>query len=87
MEDSLSEAKLTITTLLESHEKEVEGLQAEIAREKQRSKRFWKLRCEMMLAYEEMLEEKDDEIALLKTKLDAEHSRNIKKISNMHLCQ
>ena len=82
LEDSLSEAKLTITTLIESHEKEVEGLQAEIAREKQRSKRFWKLRCEMMLAHEEMLEEKDDEIALLKTKLDAEHSRNIKKISN-----
>ena len=39
LEDSLSEAKLTITTLIESHEKEVEGLQAEIARE-QRSKRF-----------------------------------------------
>ena len=68
LEDSLSEAKLAITTLTESHEKEVDGLQAEIAREKQRSKRFWKLRCEMMLAHEELLETKDEEIALLKAK-------------------
>ena len=46
LEDGLSEATSAITTLTESHEKEVD-LQAWIAREKQRSKRFWKFRCEM----------------------------------------
>ena len=78
LEDGLSEAKLAITTLTESHENEVEGLQAEIARKKQRSKCFWKLRCGMMLAHEELLEKKDDEIALLK---NAEHSKNTTKAS------
>lgn len=37
LENSLSEAKSAITTLAESHKKEVEDLQAEIAKEKQRS--------------------------------------------------
>ena len=79
LEDRVSEAKSAITTLTESHEKEVEDLQAEIAREKQRLKRFWKLRCEMMSAHEELLNEKDDEITLLKAELNAEHSRNTTK--------
>ena len=77
LEDGLSEARLAI----ESHEKEIEDLQAEIAREKQRSKRFWKLRCELMLEHEELLEKKEDEIALLKEKLNTEHSKSITKIS------
>eukprot|EP00731_Ephydatia_muelleri_P011030 Em0005g1616a len=41
--------------------------------------RFWKLRCETMLAHEELLEKKDEEIAPLKAKWNAEHSKNTTK--------
>ena len=47
-------------------EEQILALQGALDKEKQKSKRFWRENCEQLLTYEENLEEKEVEIALLK---------------------
>ena len=44
-------------------------LENQLATEKQRVERHWREKCEQLLAHEELLEEKEAEIALLKTRI------------------
>ena len=46
----------------------IQQLHSSLEKEKLKGKRFWRLKCDQQLAHEEMLEEKDNEIAWL-TKL------------------
>ena len=50
-------------------EEQIRALQDALKKEKQMSKRFWREKCEQLLNYEEDLEAKDAEIALLKAQL------------------
>ena len=57
--------------IITQKEEQIRGLQAALDKEKQKSKRFWCEKCEQLLTYEEHLEVKDAEIALLKAQLIA----------------
>ena len=50
-------------------EEQILALQGALDKEKQKSKRFWREKCEQLLTYEENLEAKEVEIALLKARL------------------
>ena len=50
-------------------EEQIRVLQNALEKEKRKSKRFWRDKCEQLLNYEEDLEAKDAEIALLKAQL------------------
>ena len=48
---------------------EVERLQAELSKQTEKTRRFWRLRCEQMLEYDESTQAKEIEIALLHAQL------------------
>ena len=68
LQSALAEAdqERAITTQKEG---EIRVLQGALEKEKQKSKRFWHEKCEQLPNYEEDLEAKDTEIALLKAQL------------------
>lgn len=70
----LTEQLLAATT--ESSTEEIEVLRAELNKEKAKAKRMWKLNCEQAAEQENLLAEKDEEIAELKRKLTEHRSRS-----------
>ena len=61
--------------LSEGSLEEIEQLREALSSQTEKAKRFWRLRCEQMLTHDELIEAKEDEIALLHAQLVASRTQ------------
>ena len=75
--DQLNTDKAELTARLsEGSPVEFKRLKAAVRSQTEKAKRFWRLRCEQMLAHDELIEAKESEIASLRAQLAASRMRD-----------
>ena len=83
--DQLNTNKAELTARLsEGSPVEFERLKAAVRSQTEKAKRFWRLRCDQMLAHDELIETKESEIASLCTQLVASQTQDSQAAAEHH---
>ena len=82
--DQLKNDKAELKARSEGSLEEIERLKAALSSQTEKAKRFWRLRCEQMLAHDKLIEAKEGEIASLHARLAALRTQN-SRAADSHL--